>query len=108
MKRTSIKVCGVNVPVRVGNVKDCPDLADCYAFYDNVKIQIWVSDTTPPASRDFWVTHEALHALLDLSGALSLTQASLGVSEDDPRIEAWEEALVRILTPNILDLFGAP
>jgi len=101
-----VRICGVIIPVRVGTSKDCAGLDGAYACYDRDKLIIWVDASTPAPSRQFWTSHEALHALLGLSGLLEVTKAAFGLKDDDARLEAWEEAVVRVLTPNIVDVFG--
>ena len=101
-----ITICGVSIPVRVGTAKDYPDLGESYGVYDVHKGVIWLNANVPEHTAPFWLVHEVLHVMLHLSGALEATSVIFGVSRDDRRMEEWEEALIRVLTPHVLETFG--
>ncbi len=104
----AIKVCGQTIPVKEGLASDEPGLEKAYGCYDLDTSTLWLDENNPKHIRTFWKTHEALHALLNLSGSLYAMASALGLPREDPRREAWEEAFVRILTPHVLETFGPP
>jgi hypothetical protein len=99
-------VCGVDLPVKAGDEKDNSDLTKAYGCFDLDTSTVWLDENLPRHAADFWRTHEALHAVLNLSGAIYATAAALGMKRDDPRIDEWEEMIVRVLTPHIIETFG--
>lgn len=102
----TVTICGLTVPVRFGTEKDQSELSDSYACYDRDTCTIWVHTATPADKVEFWKVHEALHALCENSGVIYATAAIFGVKRDDSKVEAWEEAVIRILCPHILQTFG--
>jgi hypothetical protein len=108
MRPPTVRICGLDLAFRRGSEKDNPDLSDCHGYYDGTEHTIWIHDNVPNNAVPFWTTHEKLHGLLDLSGALHVTAGIFGISPEDPRMEAWEEAIVRVLTPHIANTFGGP
>ena len=102
-----VAICGLNIPVRVGTPKDCADLAGAYGCYDVDTATIWLNADTPAHAASFWFVHEILHALLNLSGLLYATARIFGVERDSKQMEEWEEITVRVLTPHVLETFGA-
>ncbi len=107
-KAGAIKVCGLTIPVCEGLTHDQPGLEKAYGCYDVDTATLWLDETNPKHVKAFWKTHETLHAIMNLSGAVYSMAAALGVPREDPRLDEWEEALVRLLTPHILETFGAP
>lgn len=105
-----LAICGLRIPVCVGNETDHPDLARAYGCYDLDTQVIWIHETCPRHSVDFWLTHEAKHAMLACSGALRATAALFGLDLDKPadrdRMDVWEEAMIRILVPHLIETFG--
>ena len=101
-------VCGVDLPVKEGSATDQPCMEKAYGCYDVDTATVWLDENNPKHVKDFWRTHEALHALINLSGVAYVTAAALGLKRDDPRMEEWEEAIIRVLTPHIIETFGAP
>lgn len=111
MKRPRfVRACGLRIPVRFGTEKDYPELKGCYGCYDLDTCTIWIESSCPPAVQAFWIAHEAVHAVLNNSGALRMTATAFGIDMDEPeerkRMDSWEEALVRVLVPHILETFG--
>jgi hypothetical protein len=104
----AIKVCGLTIPVREGSAVDQPGLEKAYGCYDVDTSTLWLDEQNPKHTRSFWKTHETLHALVHLSGAVYAMASALGVKREDPRIDDWEESIVRILTPHVLETFGPP
>lgn len=112
MKRAGhVMVCGVKTPVRVGTVDDQQGLHNAYGCYDTDECVIWLAADCPPHHVPFIATHEGLHAMLNHSGAIRMTSSMLGLdmdnAKDREKMEAWEEALVRVLTPHVVETFGA-
>lgn len=101
-------IAGRQIPIIEGNERTIPKLEGCWGIYDRARMLIAIDETSPAHMRDFWLTHEVLHAVNDLSGMAYLSAAALGIRSDDPRLSEWEEALVRELTPHVLGAFGAP
>ena len=104
----SISVCGLRIPVRVGTNRHHPGLEKAYACFDEEQMVIWVHADCPAGTVDFWIAHETLHALFTLSGVVDATAAVSDMARGDARLEAWEEASVRALTPHVLVAFGPP
>lgn len=104
----AVKICGLRIPVRYGDEKDAPALAKAYACYDRDTCTIWIHRDTPKDKVEFWKVHEARHVLLECSGLLYATAAIFGVKRNDPRMDAWEEAFIRIMCPHDLETFGPP
>jgi Zn-dependent peptidase ImmA (M78 family) len=106
-----INVCGTSVPVRVGSEKTDSRLKDAYGLYDLDTGVIWINESTPVGMRDAVLAHEVLHVILNSSGALRVTAMAFGLSCDKPRdlkrMNEWEEAIIRVLTPGVLEAFGA-
>lgn len=105
---TSIRVCGLLIPVAQGSAKDHPDLKKCWGVYDHENEIVWMNEATPKDKVPFWETHEALHALVNKSGLLYVTAAIFGAEVGDDKMEAWEEAFIRVATPHVLETFGGP
>lgn len=95
-------VCGQRIAI------EYEDLGALYGKYDRDECKIKLHSETPADKQPLWKTHETLHALLEGSGVLYATAAIFGIKRKDPRIDAWEEAVIRILSPHILETFGAP
>ena len=102
-----VPICGMEVPLRSGTEKDCQDPKGAYGCYVVDTATIWMDQNVPPHAGPFWCTHEALHALLNNSGALRMTAALLDQKIGSVAMERWEENLIRVLTPHIIETFGA-
>lgn len=100
---THVTVCGLDLPVKVGTNRNHPDLEKSYACYDPEQMCIWLHADCPTDFVGFWLAHESIHAMLDLSGVLDVTAAVSEKERND--LDAWEEAVVRILTPHVLETF---
>lgn len=105
MKRLGkLPVCAATYEVRLGTFEDYEPLQHAYGVCDTANRVIWVHAGMSPAKTLETLAHEALHALLTESGVLQVTEATLGASE----LGAWEEAVVRVLTPHLMATFGPP
>jgi hypothetical protein len=106
----TVTICGMCIPVREGSEKDHPVLKGAYGIYDVDSATIWVDVSTPAHVRDSIIVHEALHAVLNSSGAYrsiaTMTNLDLENPRDLARMNEIEENLVRILVPHVLETFG--
>lgn len=102
-----VHVCGRQLPVKEGTEEDCHHLENCWGVFVQDEGAIWLDERAPEHMKPFWLMHEALHALIHLSGALFLTTSALRIRDND-EVKEWEEALVRELTPHLLETFGPP
>jgi hypothetical protein len=107
----TVKVCGIAIPVQIGDEDDNPNLAGAYGCYDLDDGIIWISHTCPAAEMPFWITHEACHALLQKSGALRVTALAFGLDVEKKAkhlkiASTWEEVFIRVMTPHIIETFG--
>jgi hypothetical protein len=95
---------GIRYKVFLGSEKDNPELAGrMYGVTMPHECEIWVNASDgPEARKDTWV-HEHLHALLDAYGIKYTLRSQLGISGE--RWEAFEEELVRLLTPALRQTF---
>jgi hypothetical protein len=103
-----IDIGGTPHDVCLGTHKDTKNLGDAFGAYEAASCQIWVEEGMPKAKTEETLTHETLHAIWQIAGVNYATAASLGISADDPRIAIWEEMIVRVLTPHMKTVFGAP
>lgn len=101
-----VRVCGIALPVRVGSADEEPLLKGAYGAYNEDKSTVWLNEDNPPYTMAFWAAHEALHALVNLSGAMEAAGAILGMKDDDPRLAALEENIIRVITPHLIETFG--
>jgi hypothetical protein len=101
-----VAVCGLNLPVKLGTEEDFAGLKGAYGCFDPDTGTIWLDENIPPHVKPFWTVHEVLHAVLLHSGALYVTASIFGCEREDPRLDRWEEAIVRILTPHLLETWG--
>lgn len=101
-------VCGLSIPVKEGTEEENRNLEKAYGCLDMDTLTVWIEERTPKHTKAFWKTHEALHAILNLSGAIYATAAALGLPREDPKIAAWEETFIRVVCPHILETFGPP
>lgn len=108
MKNITVDIAGQPYQIIVSNAQKHPVLDKAYGVCNSSNHTILILDDLPPAKFNNTLTHEILHALLAESGGTYATAAALGVSEDDPRIQAWEEMFVRVMAPHVLAAFGPP
>lgn len=101
-----VRVCGIDIPVFLGTAQDNDDLVDAWGCYSVTEMSIWLDKSCPGNLIDEVLTHEVIHALIHRSGMLYELCAVFGLHRGDPKFDAWEEALVRRLTPHIVETFG--
>lgn len=100
----TVPVCGVDYEVKVGDFSDFQPLELADGVCDPTNRVIWIQSGLSPEKVLSVLKHECLHALFHESGMMQMTEAALGTD----KLDAWEEALVRILTPHIDSTFGPP
>ena len=103
-----LKICGQTIEVLEGDENDCPHLQSARGVYIPGKAQIWLEEDQPADRLVDTLVHESLHGLVDMSGIFDATASILGLERDDPRMAKWEEAFIRVITPHVAALFGAP
>ena len=102
----NVLICGAAYPVLEGNAGECEEMDGANGVCLTGERQIWLKEGMPASKVNDILTHEVLHGINDGAGVIYATAAALGLHEDDPRLRAWEEVLVRILTPHITAAFG--
>lgn len=107
-KLGTLDISGTAHDVCIGNSSDHPALGGAAGVYESDHLRIWLEAGLPKRKIEEVLTHETLHAIWYLAGVNYATAAALGLSADDPRLAAWEEMLVRILTPHVKSVFGLP
>ncbi len=101
----NVLICGAAYPVLEGNSGECEEMDGANGVCLTGARQIWLKEGMPTSKTADILVHEILHAIHDGAGMLYMTAAALGLNEDDPRLVAWEEVLVRLLTPHIAAAF---
>jgi hypothetical protein len=96
-------VCNETYTVKLGVAGDYSLLDKAYGVADIVTHTLWIHEGMAPEKMVQTITHEAVHALLAESGAMSVIELA-GIADT----QNLEEALVRVLTPHISTLFGPP
>lgn len=104
----NVLICGAGWPVIEGNIGDCEQLQGANGVCLTGRREVWIEEGMPASKVDNIITHEVLHGINDGAGIIYLTAAALGLNEGDPRLVAWEEVLVRALTPHVTAAFGPP
>jgi hypothetical protein len=105
-----VKVCGLSVPLCFASEKEDATLKGAHGYYDPDTGVIVLNKSLPAGSDATFLVHEVLHALLNTSGALRATAATLGIDIDKPagrkQMDTWEEVFIRVITPHVLETFG--
>jgi hypothetical protein len=104
----NVLICGAGYPVIEGNAGDEETLANASGVCKVEDREIWLQEGLPASKAVGTLVHEVLHAINADSGLIYALAAALGINEADPRLDAAEEMLVRILTPHIFGAFGPP
>lgn len=102
----TLPICGCDYTVKSGDFNDLDALEHAYGCCSMSTRTIWVHSGMPPAKTIDTLSHETLHGLLGESGVRETTEAIFSATE--AQMQAWEEAIVRILTPHIMSAFGPP
>ena len=102
----TVSICGCVYTVKVGDFNDQDALEHAYGCCSMSTRTLWLHAGMPVEKTLDTLSHEALHGLLGESGIRETTEGIFGATE--AQMQAWEEALVRILTPHIMATFGPP
>ena|SRR5271165_1492818 len=108
MKKVFVNIAGQPYEIIVSDAQTHPVLDKAYGVCNSSNHTILIIDDLPTAKFENTLTHEILHALINESGGAYATAAALGVDEEDPRLQAWEEMFVRVMAPHVLAAFGPP
>ena len=107
-KKVFVNIAGQPYEIIASNAQEYPVLDKAYGVCNSNNHTILILEDLPDAKFQHTLTHEVIHALIAESGAAYATAAALGVDEDDPRVNAWEEMFVRVMTPHVAAAFGTP
>jgi len=107
-KKVFVNIAGQPYEIIASDAQTYPVLDKAYGVCNSNNHTILILEDLPEAKFAHTLTHEVLHALIAESGGAYATAAAMGVGEDDPKVNAWEEMFVRVMTPHVLAAFGAP
>lgn len=97
-KLGKIHVCGLTFTVFEGNAEERDTLGGSYGYCDHGRQEIWLREGMSAPMRKDTLLHEALHALMQHSGAENFLD---GVLRPEVNRETTVETLIRILTPHL-------
>jgi Zn-dependent peptidase ImmA (M78 family) len=97
--RQVVQICGLEYQLVVATAAEVPELLENEGWTSCVTNTIYVRANMPPTRLRDTVVHELLHAFLEASGVGSFLSDRVQGDYD-----AFEEVLVRLLTPMILRL----
>ncbi len=93
-----LTLCGIEWPVYQGASSERDALENNFGYCDHQRGEIWIRAGLSPSSHADTLLHEALHAMIEGSGAAQFLKGACPPGADIAEIE---ETLIRILVPHL-------